>query len=163
MSDLKLDIKTYLESKESYPPSDLVERFLVQIKEDAKEFSLGDVERIPDYVLKEVINLVLVQRRNKVRKNEVWRSVRWASQEPFLWQWKYGKPRKFGNPQLRDVFEIIFSYLPYTHAPPRRLRKKKKYPLQKIRELKKRGLSVRKIAREIGIPKSTIHRLLKKL
>lgn len=164
MNDLKLDVRTYLESGEDYPSNDLVERFLLQVKEEAKKFSLKDIGQvISDVVIRELVNLILAQRRSKLRKNEIWGSVNLLSQQPFLWQWKYGKPRKFVSPQLRDVFEIIFSYLPYTHARPRHLRKKKEYPLQKIRELKKEGLSVRKIARKLGLSKSTVHRLLQKI
>lgn len=151
MGDIKFDVQAYLESQETYPPKGLVERFLVQVKEDVEE-------AISDNIARELINLILTQRRNKLRKNQIWRSVRLLSQEPFLWQWKYSEPRKFFTPQLRNVFEAIFSYLPSLSKRPR---KRREYPLQEIRALKKKGLSVRKIAKEVGVPKSTIHRLLK--
>ena len=40
-------------------------------------------------------------------------------------------------------------------------RPRKKHPIEKIRKLRKEGKTVRKIEEETGIPKSTVHRLLK--
>ena len=154
---LKLEVQTWLlESEEKIPSNKLVEKFLVQVKEEGEKLSF------PEDILKELIYLILVQRKNNVTKPQIWMSVRWLSQTPLLWKWKYGKPRTFVSPQLRDVFDLIFSYLPLPSRRPRK-RKRREYPIEKIKELKKKGLSVRKIAKELGIPKSTIHRLLKKL
>ena len=154
LDELKRDLQTWFrEGKETFPPKKLLEKVLVQVKEDAKELDLNDLD------IAELINLVLVQRKNKVRKSQIWASVRYAFRGDFSWSWRFGEERRVFSPQLRDVFELVFSYLP---LPSRRPRKRKEYPLEKIRELRDEGLSVRKIAKELGIPKSTIHRLLKK-
>ena len=38
---------------------------------------------------------------------------------------------------------------------------RKEYPIQEIKKLRREGLSIRKIAKQLKIPKSTIHDILK--
>ena len=155
LDELQRDLQTWLrEGKETFPPKELLEKVLVQVREDAKELDLDDLDIL------ELTNLVLAQRKNALRKSQIWVSVRTVFHGNSLWKWRFGEAREVFDPQLRRVFEIVFSYLPLPSKLPR---KRREYPLEKIRELKEEGLSVRKIAKELDIPKSTIHRLLKKL
>ena len=43
-----------------------------------------------------------------------------------------------------------------------RFLRRKEYPIERIKELREQGLSIRKIAKKLDVPKSTIHDILKK-
>ena len=72
-----------------------------------------------------------------------------------------------------ETFVIdIFSFLRDAHARdydiplfkrrPKKERFKKEYPVEEIKKLREQGLSIRKIAKKLDIPKSTIHDILKR-
>lgn len=163
--NLVAEVITFIEKSEEVQPSNsLVEKFLLRVKEDALEDpALEDVERgiISDDDIKELINIVLVQRKNKNKKREIWELVDAIFRgESYGYKWRYGSERECFSLELESVFEIVYGYLP---PYPRGLREPKEYPLEKIKELREKGLSVRRIAKEVGISKSTIHRLLKEV
>jgi hypothetical protein len=61
---------------------------------------------------------------------------------------------------LRTVFKTVLDALEEKPKAKRGRKPKREYPLEELKKMQESGMSLRQIAKETGIPKSTIHRLL---